>query len=456
MPIIVGNSTVNSAITSTSVTENTPQGFAEYNATRNSVMPTLRFDFVNSNVLDPRITFTRSSNATYFNSAGVLTTALNNVPRFDYNPATLACNGLLMEQFSTNLFLNSSSPGVNTTSWGGGTAVTITNNATTGPDGTASMVRVSGPSGAGGEHFVQQILTPAVSTTYTYSVYAKAAEYNTICLRIVYSNGANDSQIRVNLSTGAVISTANAMTLTGIFVQFIGNGIYRIGYSFTTPATNPTSSLLFRIQLVDGTGQTVFIGDGVSGLYIWGAQLEALAFPTSYIATTSTTATRSEDRAVINTFSSYNSPNATGTILSEFMFTTIPVTGAHRVWVMTNDTTSTNLIDLYHQVGQNFVYPIFTVAGVSTSWYNTSLNNFTVNVPLKHTFAWNVSGPTEKQASSGSYYGLATSSISNTANYQLLYIGSSWYDGSALYGYVRKFAYYPVYLSNNELISLTS
>jgi len=105
MPVIVGNSTINTAITSTSVSENTPQGFAVYNATRNTVMPTLRLDFVNSNVLDPRVTFARSTSATYFNSAGVMTTAPANTPRFDYNPATGVCNGLLIEQYSTNLLL---------------------------------------------------------------------------------------------------------------------------------------------------------------------------------------------------------------------------------------------------------------------------------------------------------------------------------------------------------------
>lgn len=55
------------------------------------------------------VTFTRSSSATYFDSAGALQTATTDVPRFDYDPATLVARGLLIEEQRTNLLLNSAS-----------------------------------------------------------------------------------------------------------------------------------------------------------------------------------------------------------------------------------------------------------------------------------------------------------------------------------------------------------
>lgn len=64
-------------------------------------------DFTASSTLDSRITFTRASSATYFNSSGVLTSAANNAPRFDYDPVTLAARGLLIEEQRTNILLNS-------------------------------------------------------------------------------------------------------------------------------------------------------------------------------------------------------------------------------------------------------------------------------------------------------------------------------------------------------------
>lgn len=60
--------------------------------------PSLNLDFVTSNRLDPRITFTRASNATRFNKNGVIETVAANRPRFDYDPVTRECKGLLVEE----------------------------------------------------------------------------------------------------------------------------------------------------------------------------------------------------------------------------------------------------------------------------------------------------------------------------------------------------------------------
>jgi hypothetical protein len=73
--------------------------------------PSLGLDFMTPGVLDPRITFTRASTATYFDSAGVMQTTAVNAPRWDYDPATLALRGLLIEEARTNLLLNSATLG---------------------------------------------------------------------------------------------------------------------------------------------------------------------------------------------------------------------------------------------------------------------------------------------------------------------------------------------------------
>jgi len=71
------------------------------------VLPKLALDFATA-ILDPRITFTRSGNtATVTNSSGVIVGINANLPRFDYNPTTLVCQGLLIEEARTNLLLNS-------------------------------------------------------------------------------------------------------------------------------------------------------------------------------------------------------------------------------------------------------------------------------------------------------------------------------------------------------------
>jgi hypothetical protein len=71
------------------------------------VLPRLALDFTTA-VLDPRVTVTRSGNtATVTDSSGVIVAINADLPRFDYNPSTLICNGLLIEESRTNELLNS-------------------------------------------------------------------------------------------------------------------------------------------------------------------------------------------------------------------------------------------------------------------------------------------------------------------------------------------------------------
>lgn len=76
------------------------------------VLPRMALDFTTAS-LDSRVTFTRTGNtATVTNSSGVITAINADLPRFDYNPTTLVCNGLLIEESRTNLLLNSLINGV--------------------------------------------------------------------------------------------------------------------------------------------------------------------------------------------------------------------------------------------------------------------------------------------------------------------------------------------------------
>ena len=60
--------------------------------------PSLDLDFANSKRLDPRITFTRGSTATYVDAEGVIQSAANNEARFNHNPVTGESLGLLVEE----------------------------------------------------------------------------------------------------------------------------------------------------------------------------------------------------------------------------------------------------------------------------------------------------------------------------------------------------------------------
>lgn len=77
------------------------------------VLPRMALDFTTAN-LDSRVTFTRTGNtATVTNSSGVLAAINADLPRFDYDPTTLVCKGLLIEELRTNILLNSLLNGTN-------------------------------------------------------------------------------------------------------------------------------------------------------------------------------------------------------------------------------------------------------------------------------------------------------------------------------------------------------
>lgn len=78
-----------------------------------AINPSLNLDFVNGKQLDPRITFSRNTVATYTNRYGLLVSAASNVPRIDYDPVTKKCLGLLIEEIRTNSLLNSTIDGAN-------------------------------------------------------------------------------------------------------------------------------------------------------------------------------------------------------------------------------------------------------------------------------------------------------------------------------------------------------
>jgi hypothetical protein len=258
------------------------------------VTPTLDLNFVRDLALDSRITFTRASSATFFDSAGVLQTAASGAARFTYDPATLQPQGLLIEEQRTNLCLQSADFG---TTW---TAVnaTVTTNAVVSPDGTTNADNVFETT-ANGEHYVRQTFTGlTANTVHTVSVFVKNLGGRNLRIRVLDTdNTANGYGITVSPNLGTVFSAATAFgagsSVSG-GISSVGNGWYRVTLSGNAGAT--CTKYILDFFSYDG-GTAVFVGDVTKGLTLFGAQLEAGAFATSYIPTTTTALTRNADAA---------------------------------------------------------------------------------------------------------------------------------------------------------------
>jgi hypothetical protein len=238
------------------------------------------------------------------------TSAINSAPRFDHNPTTGESLGLLVEEARTNNHLRSE----DVPNWGTPQNATVTANAAIAPDGTTTADALI-ENTATAEHFISAgsfNFSYVSGTVYTRSCWLKSAgrTFGTL----YFPAAAFTNRIGVfNLSTGTVASADAGVTAS---ITPYPNGWYRC--SITVAATTTGSAHLGGSAIYLDAGTNSYTGDGTSGILIWGAQLEAGAFATSYIPTTSATVTRAADVASITgaNFSSWYNQTE-GTFYSE-------------------------------------------------------------------------------------------------------------------------------------------
>jgi hypothetical protein len=229
--------------------------------------------------------FTRASTGTYFDSSGVLQTAAIDEPRFDHNPVTGEPLGLLIEDERTNRLLRSEE--FDNAVWTKERA-SISANSVIAPDGMMTADKLVEYTTASSNHQAFQFITPA-SGAITFSCYVKAAGRTQVSFSSFEGSvPSNPLSAIVDLSTGLEVSRSGLTTAVSIIP--VGNEWYRIAISGVSAGT--ITSLFVRLAV---SGGIIYTGDGTSGIYIWGAQLEAGTTPSSYIKTEATTVTRAAD-----------------------------------------------------------------------------------------------------------------------------------------------------------------
>jgi hypothetical protein len=219
------------------------------------VLPTLDLDFLNAG-LDPRITFTRESNATLIGADGTLQYAPHNLVPFS-------------EQFDDAAWTK--------------TNASISANVEVAPDGTTTADKLV-ENTLSGVHSARYLVTAASLTTYTQSVYVKAAGRTKGQLQIYGSGGGST----VNFDLGAVTATAagayGGWAAASATIASIGSGWFRV----TNTATTNSTLTAFNVEVFcsDASGAGTYTGDGTSGLFIWGAQANIGALQPYYPTTT--------------------------------------------------------------------------------------------------------------------------------------------------------------------------
>jgi hypothetical protein len=411
--------------------------------------PSLDMDFAGSGVLDSRITFTRAAGpATYFDSSGVLQTAGTNVPRFDYDPVTHVAKGLLIEETRTNLAF----PSVPATVW---TATGPVSNVgtTTAPDGTNTGVLFSATSTASAIRQYMIAIPITAATVYTVSAYFKTAGTNAY-LQINNTAPTAAFVAYFDLTNGTAVVGADlvaGITAKSVTITAAGNGWYRATTTFTSQAA--ATAMQFYIgpcTVVSSSGDNrAYTGVIGQGVYVWGADVEAGTFATSYITTTGAAATRAADIATTPTGSWFNAAQSSAVVEAMLAVSSTTVFGGH---ISFNDATQTNRLQL---ASLAFIpKSVVTSAGVN-SVVNPETTAITSGVAYKFgcslvagTFRSSLNGATPYQSTTGIIMpvGVTTLSLGNVPQF----------NDAALNGWIRRVRYWPRAMPAAELQGATT
>jgi hypothetical protein len=363
------------------------------------------------------------------------TTAAVYGPRFDFDPVTLAAKGLLIEEQRTNLATYSEQ--FNNAAWTKGNG-SITANAISSPDGAVTADKFSETS-ANAEHYLLYGAIALSAVTYTASVYLKAGERS---WANVYLSPGSVQYALFDLINGVVGATTAGITAS---IQNAGNGWWRCSITKTTTAANH----YFVVNPMTGNNTNeIYAGTSGSGIYVWGAQLEAGSFATSYIPTVASTVTRSADVASVNTLSPWMN-EVEGTIYAEVS----SLTGALALINQSIAEIDTGVLDNRNKISRynGVIYGTTTNGGVAQADF--SLGNATsANTVYKaayrfkaNDFAGTINGGTVQTDTSGT----VPSSLTK------LWLGNN-PNSDYLNGHLRRVAFYPRALTAAELQAITA
>lgn len=366
---------------------------------------TLSIDFTQMSSLDSSLfTFTRGSTGTYINSQGYVASQGNNVPRFTYDPVTLAPLGLLMEASTSNLLCWSETFGTSgaTRNWAFTGSPTLVSTATS-PRNDATALRMTSASGSA--HVLQNITT---SATRTFSIW----------VRRVSGTGTINYTL-----TGTPGWTA--FTITNTWTRYSWSGtINHVGIQITTN------------------------GDSIE---IWGAQVEAGTGATSYIPTTTASLNRVADQLTMSDISALGYSTTAGTLYYNGQFTQSN-TASYPVRIGFMTAVDQPTWEVFTNTSRLFAAARGTGAAPEVNL------TFTLNTQSRFAASFDASLSTAevKINLNGSTSSSSTSSLSATFTPTRLVIGRPGYEDYFPSGTIAQIKYWPVTKNATELNLLTT
>ena len=304
----------------------------------------------------------------------------------------------------------------------------------------------------------------SASASYTTSIFVKKNGLRYFALQAADNGSGSGLRAGFDLDTGTVVASANvfgsASGPSASIVEF-PNGWFRCILTGTSASGSSTGRTAFSFSSALDSNASVgaITADGTNGGYVWGHQVEAGAFETSYIPTTSgTEETRGVDIALID-----------GEELSEFynpVESTIVVNYTHPNGVTSSNLGGSARLYRFRAVGgsdtridyvsntNNEPYIMADGSNVAninngqSTVFGGGVNRTAVRVK-ENSFASSFNGSSAVEDTSGAWN--PTNAITEVA------LGSeSSSGGNPLNGHIRRFVYYSTGLPNSQLVTLTS
>ena len=210
-----------------------------------------------------------------------------NYPRLDYTNSS--CPSLLVEPQRTNLLLRSEE--LDNVIWSK-TNATVTANSTTSPSGILNADKLV-ENTVNAQHYINQSFLNS-NSLFTYSIYAKKGERDFLFINAFATIPNNFTYLPsayFNLNNGTVGTVSNC----NAFIQNVGNGWYRCIIQCTSVFPQTSLNVSFYNYIANTISNNTYLGDGTSGIFLWGAQVEAGSYATSYIPTVAAAVTRNAE-----------------------------------------------------------------------------------------------------------------------------------------------------------------
>lgn len=430
--------------------------------------PTIRPSFAMNNLrsnpsVPPQVSVVRATSASYFNANGVLTIAVPDEARFDYDPVTLEPRGYLVEETRINYAHNPRCEGANSntntmpTDWSVGGWAPLNNGVARQVVGSGYEdgipyvdVRFSGlsTSGVSKDMFFLGSTTCAatIGDYFTGSVYLKLLSGTINGVSLVRFFTGKDSG-----GAGFSDQATNAISL-----ESTRNIPFKQTRTFMTRtiASATTAYAIFglRLQITSGSSVDFTIRFGAP-------QFEKAYFATTPIlppiGNSSLQTTRNGDTAIISNPVWSSNTDLQGTISVEYSYSNnwLSNTVPKLLWTLHTDATISNTLSL--SIDQTDAKSMFSGRASSPEWSIKTVSAITSNTVNKTVCAWATNDII--MAHNGSIAN--TDTLATIPGSLILFkIGSNYAnDGTRSFnGHIRNLEYYPSRLSNNQLIALST